>query len=86
MIDVELPTTDGRTIVLSRHTQPEDDPCLLLLRLKLDLPPQPPPSEAAEAVYALIFVVPAEAATLLALIALVDGECAAILIIAIRSS
>jgi hypothetical protein len=57
----------------------------LLRRLKLDLPPAAP-SEAAEAVYALIFVVPAEAATVLALIAVVDGECAVILIIAIRSS
>ncbi|HZZ62445.1 MAG TPA: IS1634 family transposase, partial [Roseiarcus sp.] len=43
MIDVELPTTDGRTIVLSRHTEPEDDHRLLLQRLKLDLPAQPPP-------------------------------------------
>ena len=42
MIDVELPTTDGRTIVLSRHTEPEDDHRLLLQRLKLDLPPSPP--------------------------------------------
>jgi hypothetical protein len=32
MIDVELPTTDGRTIVLSRHTEPEDDHRLLLQR------------------------------------------------------
>jgi len=43
MIDVELPTTDGRIIVLSRHTEPEDDHRLLLQRLKLDLPAQPPP-------------------------------------------
>jgi Transposase DDE domain len=43
MIDVELPTTDGRTVVLSRHTEPEDDHRLLLQRLKLDLPAQPPP-------------------------------------------
>jgi hypothetical protein len=43
MIDVELPTTDGRTIVLSRHTEPEDDHRLILQRLKLDLPAQPPP-------------------------------------------
>ena len=42
MIDVELPTTDGRTIVLSRHTEPEDNPRLLLQRLKLDLPPSRP--------------------------------------------
>ena len=43
MIDVEPPTTDGRTIVLSRHAEPEDDHRLLLQRLKLDLPAQPPP-------------------------------------------
>ncbi len=41
MIDVELPTTHGRTIVLSSRTEPEDNPRLLLQRLKLDLPPAP---------------------------------------------
>ena len=43
MIDVELPTTDGRTIVLSRHTEPENDHLLLLRCLKLELPAQSPP-------------------------------------------
>ena len=43
MIDVELPTTDGRTVILSRHTEPENDQWLLLQRLKLDLPAQPRP-------------------------------------------
>ncbi len=43
MIDVHLPTTDDRLLVLSRYTQPEKDHCLLLSRLKLDLPVQPPP-------------------------------------------
>jgi transposase len=47
MIDVELPTTDGRTIVLSRHTEPENDHLLLLQRLKLELPAQPPPKITA---------------------------------------
>jgi hypothetical protein len=47
MIDVELPTTDGRMVVLSRHTEPEDDRRLLLQRLKLDLPAQPPPKVMA---------------------------------------
>ena len=42
MVDVHLPTTDGRHIVLSRHTQPEPDQQLVLQRLKLTLPPQPP--------------------------------------------
>ena len=43
MVDVHLPTTDGRHIVLSRYTQPDKDQQLLLQRLKLTLPPQPPP-------------------------------------------
>jgi hypothetical protein len=43
MIDVHLPTTDGRHIVLSRHTEPERDLALLLAQLGLDLPAQPPP-------------------------------------------
>src|SRR5271170_5815962 len=42
MIDVELPTTDGRTVVLARHTEPENDHLLLLQRLKLAPPPPPP--------------------------------------------
>jgi hypothetical protein len=43
MIDVHLPTTDGRELVLSRYTQPSKDVCLLLARLGLTLPPQSPP-------------------------------------------
>jgi hypothetical protein len=43
MVDVHLPTTDGRTIVLSRYTEPEADQALLLQQLKLALPAQPPP-------------------------------------------
>jgi transposase len=43
MIDVHLPTSDGRTLVLSRYTQPENDLQLLLKQLKLRLPAQPPP-------------------------------------------
>lgn len=43
MLDVHLPTTDGRTVILSRYTQPETDVQLLLQRLKLELPAQPPP-------------------------------------------
>ncbi len=49
MIDVELPTTDGRLVVLSRYTEPEDDHKLLLQRLQLHLPGQPPPKIAAPA-------------------------------------
>jgi hypothetical protein len=43
MLDVHLPTTDGREIVLSRYTQPEREVSLLLEQLKLTLPEQAPP-------------------------------------------
>jgi transposase len=47
MIDVHLPTTDGREVILTRYTQPEPDQRLLLDRLKLKLPEQPPPKISA---------------------------------------
>jgi hypothetical protein len=47
MIDVELPTTDNRLVVLSRYTEPEKDQLLLLQQLKLQLPAQPPPKISA---------------------------------------
>jgi transposase len=47
MLDVHLPTTDGREVILTRHTQPEPDQKLLLDRLKLQLPEQPPPKISA---------------------------------------
>jgi len=43
MIDVHVPTTDGRELLLTRYTQPEPELKLLLEKLRLDLPPQPPP-------------------------------------------
>ena len=43
MVDVHLPTTDGRTLVLSRYTEPAKDQQLLLQQLRLPLPEQPPP-------------------------------------------
>src|SRR5277367_3158918 len=43
MIDVHLPTTDGRELVMTRYTQPEPELQLLIQQLKLSLPPQPPP-------------------------------------------
>jgi transposase len=43
MLDVYLPTTDGRWLVMPRYTQPEPDQAILLHRLKLQLPLQPPP-------------------------------------------
>jgi Transposase DDE domain len=49
MIDVQVPTTDGRELMLTRYTQPEPDLSLLLDKLKLDLPAQPPPKISAAA-------------------------------------
>lgn len=43
MVDVQIPTTDGRTLLLQRYTHPEPELQLLLERLKLELPAQPPP-------------------------------------------
>ncbi|HEV7879566.1 IS1634 family transposase, partial [Bradyrhizobium sp.] len=39
MIDVHVPTTDGRELVLTRYTQPEPELQLLIQQLKLRLPP-----------------------------------------------
>jgi transposase len=47
MLDVHFPTTDGRTLILSRYTYPETDHRLLLEQLKLTLPAQPPPRISA---------------------------------------
>ena len=43
MVDVHLPTTDGRKLILPRYTQPDKDLQLLLHHLKLQLPDQPLP-------------------------------------------
>ena len=48
MIDVHLPTTDGRTVIMSRYTQPEQDLQILLDQLRLSLPEQPPPRVTAK--------------------------------------
>lgn len=47
MVDVHIPTTDGRELVLTRYTQPEPEIRLLLDRLNLELPVQPPPKIAS---------------------------------------
>jgi transposase len=47
LIDVHVPTTDGRELQLTRYTQPEPELQLLLERLRLDLPVQPPPKITA---------------------------------------
>ena len=43
MLDVWLPTTDGRWLVMPRYTQPETEQAILLHKLQLRLPQQPPP-------------------------------------------
>jgi len=43
MIDVHIPTTDGRELKMSRYTRPEKTQELILNQLKLELPSQPPP-------------------------------------------
>ena len=43
MVDVRIPTTDNRVLILPRYTQPDTDQQLLLSQLKLTLPSQPPP-------------------------------------------
>jgi transposase len=43
MLDVHFPTTDDRTLILSRHTELTADQKVLVSQLNLELPPQPPP-------------------------------------------
>jgi transposase len=52
MLDVHIPTTDGRELVLTRYTEPERELKLLLERLNLELPAQPPPKITARQVHA----------------------------------
>ena len=53
MVDVWVPTTDGRLLILPRYTQPEKDQLMLLHELNLQLPSQPSPrivSQGAESI------------------------------------
>jgi hypothetical protein len=43
MLDVHFPTTEGRTLILSRYTELNADQKLLASQLNLEMPPQPPP-------------------------------------------
>ncbi|HEY2919335.1 MAG TPA: IS1634 family transposase [Candidatus Binatia bacterium] len=47
MLDVKFPTTDGRTLILTRYTEPDTEQKLLLHQLNLTLPSQPPPTITA---------------------------------------
>jgi transposase len=48
MIDVWIPTVDQRWLILPRYTQPSPDTKLLIEKLKLQLPSQPPPRLVAQ--------------------------------------
>lgn len=48
MIDLHVPTTDGRELILTRYTEPEPELKLLLDKLRLVLPAQPQPKITAE--------------------------------------
>jgi Transposase DDE domain len=50
MVDVHIPTTDGRELLLSRYTQPQAEHRMLLQQLRLSLPEQPPPKITASQV------------------------------------
>lgn len=43
MVEVHIPTTDGRVLVLPRHTEPEAEQKMILEHLRRELPRQPPP-------------------------------------------
>ena len=43
LLDVRVPTTDGRELLLVRRTEPDHEITLLLHQLGLNLPAQPPP-------------------------------------------
>ena len=49
MLDVHFPTTNGRTLILSRYTELNADQKILVSQLNLELPPQPQPRITAAA-------------------------------------
>ena len=61
ILDVWLPTTDGHLLVMPRDTQPETEQAILLHKLQIRLPQQPPPrmklqhpSQSAEALKSVV--------------------------------
>jgi transposase len=48
MIDIWMPTVDQRWLILPRYTQPSSDTKLLIEKLRLELPSQPPPRLTAQ--------------------------------------
>jgi hypothetical protein len=54
MVDVYIPTTDGRESILSRYTQPEPEHRMLLQGMRMQLPEQPPQKITASHVRRLV--------------------------------
>jgi transposase len=54
MVDVHIPTHDQREVILTRYTQPEAELRMLLEKLGMELPAQPPPRITAAQVPAVI--------------------------------
>ena len=48
MVDVHVPTSDGRELVMSRYTEPTAEQRLLMDRLRLVMPEQPRPKITAQ--------------------------------------
>jgi transposase len=61
MIDVWIPTRDRRWLVMPRYTQPSQEVQILLDKLHMELPKQPPPRIKATAATAPIAALPAPA-------------------------
>jgi hypothetical protein len=58
MLDVHFPTTDGRKLILTRYTELSPEQKLLVQRLNLNLPPQPPPRISAPMIPAQVAAQP----------------------------
>lgn len=56
MVDVCVPTSDGRRLEMSRYSQPDKDLKVLLMRMGLELPPQSPPRIALAAPHSVAAV------------------------------
>ena len=48
LLDVHFPTTDGRELIFTRHTEPDTDQQLLLAQFGWTLSAQPPPRITAK--------------------------------------
>jgi len=48
MLEVQIPTTDGRSLRMQRHTKPDKTQALCLAQLGWTLPSQPPPEISSD--------------------------------------